>query len=400
MKYLITILIIFFSITELYSQFNLPGVLQRKVEEKTEEAVEKALEEDEKKPDEENENKEEAVKDESKAPVALTFASYSKYDFIPGESIFFFEDFEKDAIGDFPVLWNTNGSGEVTNTNLFPGKWLKMNGSSTFIPTIKYPFPENFTIEFDLVLVNSNSVLLAIYGAANPKDFNEGGAIPGYGGIKIDLGDNQHYYSNYADGQYIMNGSSQKSPLIQQKKFRLSVWIQKQRLRLYVNQTKVFDIPQGIPVNNILNTMRFETAYGEQIEVYVSNFRLASGLPDLRNKLLTEGKIVSYGIYFDSGSDKIKPESYPSLKTISDVLTANPEVKINVVGHTDSDGKAEKNLDLSKKRAESIKNSLINDFKIDAGRIQTDGKGSSEPVSDNNTTEGKSKNRRVEFIKI
>jgi outer membrane protein OmpA-like peptidoglycan-associated protein len=393
-------LIVFFSISELYTQFNIPGIIQKKVEEKTEEAVEKALEDDEKKPEHDKENKEDAVNEDSKTPVSLTFSSYSKYDFIPGESIFFYEDFEKEAIGDFPALWLTNGSGEVTTTSLFPGKWFKMNGDGSFIPTIKYPFPENFTLEFDLVLVNANSVLFALYGGENPKDFNEGGAIPGFGGIKINLSDYGHSFDNYANGGYIINGQSQKNPLKQKEKIRVSIWIQKQRIRLYLNQSKVFDIPQGIPQNNILNTMRFFTESGEQIEVYVTNLRLASGLPDLRNKLLTEGKIISYGIYFDSGSDKIKPESYPSLKSIADILTANPEVKIKVIGHTDSDGKTDKNIELSKKRAESIKNSLINDFKIENVRIQTDGKGSSEPVSDNNTTEGKAQNRRVEFIKI
>jgi outer membrane protein OmpA-like peptidoglycan-associated protein len=393
-------MILFFSISELYSQFNLPGILERKVEEKTEEAVERALEGEENKPEEQKEIKEDAIKEDSKTAVSPTFSSYSKYDFIPGESIFFFDDFDKDAIGDFPAFWNTNGSGEVTNLNLFPGKWLRMNGDGSFIPNIKYPFPDNFTIEYDAVLVNSSSIYMAIYGASNPKDFSEGGAIPGYGGLRISLTENGHDYSNYAEGNYILNGNSQKSLLIQKQKFRVSIWIQKQRFRLYMNQTKVFDIPQGIPANNILNTFRFLTEGGEQVEAFVSNIRFASGLPDLRNKLLTEGKIISYGIYFDSGSDKIKPESYPSLKSISDVLAANPEVKIKVIGHTDSDGKADKNLDLSKKRSESIKNSLINDFKIDAGRIQTDGKGSTEPVSDNNSTEGKAKNRRVEFIKM
>ena len=170
-------------------------------------------------PTKKKENKEESVTDNSKTPVAPVFTSYSKYDFIPGESIFFFDDFDKDAIGDFPVLWNTNGSGEITNLSLFPGKWLKMNGSGTFIPSIKYPFPENFTIEFDLILVKCNSVLLALYGANNPKDFNEGGAIPGYGGIKIDLGEN-YGYSNYAERfLYIKrlfskraNGSKSESP--------------------------------------------------------------------------------------------------------------------------------------------------------------------------------------------
>ena len=51
--------------------------------------------------------------------------SYSKYDFIPGEKVIFYEDFSQDAVGDFPALWNTNGSAEVVTTNLFPGNWMK-----------------------------------------------------------------------------------------------------------------------------------------------------------------------------------------------------------------------------------------------------------------------------------
>jgi outer membrane protein OmpA-like peptidoglycan-associated protein len=70
------------------------------------------------------------------------------------------------------------------------------------------------------------------------------------------------------------------------------------------------------------------------------------------------------------------------------------------VGHTDSDGDDAKNLDLSKRRAANVKNSLAKDFAIDASRIQTDGKGETEGVAPNTTSEGKAKNRRVEFIKL
>ncbi len=48
--------------------------------------------------------------------------AYSKFDFVPGENVIFFEDFAQDNIGDFPALWNTNGSAEVVTTNLYPGK--------------------------------------------------------------------------------------------------------------------------------------------------------------------------------------------------------------------------------------------------------------------------------------
>lgn len=70
-----------------------------------------------------------------------------------------------------------------------------------------------------------------------------------------------------------------------------------------------------------------------------------------------------------------------------------------IIGHTDADGNVADNLTLSKRRAASVKAVLVSEFKIDASRIQTDGKGQSEPIDKNNTPEGKANNRRVEFIK-
>jgi outer membrane protein OmpA-like peptidoglycan-associated protein len=120
----------------------------------------------------------------------------------------------------------------------------------------------------------------------------------------------------------------------------------------------------------------------------------------MRNKLLKDGKIISYGIQFDVNSDKLKPESYATLKEISDVLKENPTIRIQVVGHTDSDGDEASNLDLSKRRSVSVKNELVNKFGIDAGRLETDGKGESEPIAGNDSAVNKAKNRRVEFIKL
>jgi uncharacterized protein (TIGR02145 family) len=132
----------------------------------------------------------------------------------------------------------------------------------------------------------------------------------------------------------------------------------------------------------------------------ISNFRIAAGLPDLRNRLLNDGKIITYGIQFDVNSDKLKPESYSTLKVIADILKEDPSMKLNVVGHTDSDGDDASNLDLSKRRGASVKNELVNNFGVDASKLETDGKGESEPVADNNSTINKAKNRRVEFINL
>jgi outer membrane protein OmpA-like peptidoglycan-associated protein len=109
---------------------------------------------------------------------------------------------------------------------------------------------------------------------------------------------------------------------------------------------------------------------------------------------------VTYGIYFDVNKDVVKPESYGTLKAIADVLKENADVRIRIVGHTDSDGADAANLDLSKRRAESVKDELAKTFGIDAGRMETDGKGETQPVAANDNQTNKALNRRVEFIKI
>ena len=91
----------------------------------------------------------------------------------------------------------------------------------------------------------------------------------------------------------------------------------------------------------------------------MSNVRLAVGAPDTRNKLLTQGKWVTNGILFDVNSDRIRAESYGTLKEVAGVLTENADLKVQIVGHTDSDGEAAANLDLSRRRAASVKAVLV-----------------------------------------
>lgn len=128
--------------------------------------------------------------------------------------------------------------------------------------------------------------------------------------------------------------------------------------------------------------------------------RGGAGAPDTRNKFLTQGKWVTHGILFDVNSDRVKPESYGALKEISSVLSENADVKVQIVGHTDSDGEAAQNLDLSKRRAAAVRTVLISQFGIDGGRVTIDGKGETEPIDKNETAPGKANNRRVEFIKM
>jgi OOP family OmpA-OmpF porin len=149
-----------------------------------------------------------------------------------------------------------------------------------------------------------------------------------------------------------------------------------------------------------LNAVVFEMQLTDNWHFLITNIRLATGALDTRNKILTQNKWVTHGILFDVNSATIKPESYGTLKEMANVLKEIADLKVKIVGHTDADGKDDANLDLSKRRAASVKEALSKEFGIDASRMETDGKGENEPIDNNTTPAGKANNRRVEFIKI
>jgi outer membrane protein OmpA-like peptidoglycan-associated protein len=279
-----------------------------------------------------------------------------------------------------------------------------MKGGGYYIPEAKEKFTENFTIEFDLVPFNVNNLdylynmnFMFISGTmSNP---NEGGAIPGKAGTNITPGYDQIDWTNWSEKTegYKDRGSAAYQFKADQS-YHIAFWVQKQRIRMYANEKKLLDLPRGLIDGYVYNIFRIQTT--DELIPLISNFRIATGLPDIRNKLITEGKLITYGIRFDVNSDKLKPESSATIKEIAQVLKENPAVKVKIVGHTDSDGNDQANMDLSKRRAESVKKSLFRDFDIANERMEIDGKGESQPLAPNDTAINKAKNRRVEFIKL
>ena len=128
----------------------------------------------------------------------------SKFDFIPGEKIIFFDDFTSGAIGDFPVQWNTNSSGEVVTLGKLPGRWVQTTAGGFFIPEAKEKFTDNFTVEFDLYSTNkSNTEYLYntdfIFVSGTLADPNEGGAIPGKAGTSVTANYDAIDWTNWAE---------------------------------------------------------------------------------------------------------------------------------------------------------------------------------------------------------
>ncbi len=117
------------------------------------------------------------------------------------------------------------------------------------------------------------------------------------------------------------------------------------------------------------------------------------------NDLRATGHAAVYGITFDTDSAGIKPESAQAIAEIAKLLQADKNLKIFVVGHTDTSGAVDHNLKLSQDRAQSVMQALVRDHGIAAGRLRAYGCGAYAPVASNDNEDGKAKNRRVELVK-
>jgi outer membrane protein OmpA-like peptidoglycan-associated protein len=328
----------------------------------------------------------------------------SKFDFIPGEKIIFYDDFSSEDIGDFPAQWLTNGSGEIVTMEKSEGRWFQITKTGYYIPEAKDKFTDNYTIEFDMVILSEigSETVGGIDFFLTSDDLNNPsqGGQPGQAGLKIRPDYETVFWNNWSEAREWQGDEGQASfEFKPSQKYHIAFWVQKQRVRMYADEQKVLDLPRGLQANYAYNIFRMED-FSDENTPLISNFRIAAGLPDMRSKLITEGKLVSYGIYFDVNSDKLKPESNATIKEIAQVLKDNPTVKISITGHTDSDGDDALNVDLSKRRAISVKNELTKSYGIDEARLETDGKGESQPLAPNDNALNKSKNRRVEFIKL
>jgi OmpA-OmpF porin, OOP family len=391
-----------------FTQAQLLKKIKEKVDNKVNNTVEKKVDGAVNGNKEEQTNAENTTGNSTSNNNPPTIKTYSKYDFVPGEKIIVFEDFMQDAVGDFPDKWNTNASAEIVTIESLQGKWLKISKQGVFMPGFIDSLPDNFTLEYDLLCDNPGKVwsfyssLTSLSDRTHPEQWQSANNRFTFTVAAYPDGNSTSLIERRKDGvgESSMNtGTKQFSD--KTKPVHVALWRQKARVRVYFNQEKVWDLPNVLSQTALYNSLVYWLqAATDNGNFYLSNLRLAVGAPDTRKKILEQNKWVTHGILFDVNSATIKPESFGTLKEMADVLKEYSDLKIKIVGHTDADGKDDANLDLSKRRAASVKDMLAKEFGIDASRMESDGKGESEPIDKNDTPAGKANNRRVEFIKL
>jgi outer membrane protein OmpA-like peptidoglycan-associated protein len=118
----------------------------------------------------------------------------------------------------------------------------------------------------------------------------------------------------------------------------------------------------------------------------------------LLQEISLTGKATVHGIYFDTGKAVVKDESGPALAEVRKLLDKDADMKIFVVGHTDSVGDFSYNLDLSRRRAAAVVEVLVSQHGVNRGRLEPHGVGPLVPASANTSEDGRARNRRVEIV--
>ncbi|WP_300977660.1 OmpA family protein [Flavobacterium sp.] len=338
-------------------------------------------------------------------------------DYEAGTKIIATENFEQDALADFPVNWLTNSGGEVTKIK--KENWLMLNADGVFTATnFDKLLPKNCTLEFDVLVSDDYSFYSTSLGVNFipvknlKKEYQklDNSALGVDEGIQITVHPQDAGSASNAgtteikvitDSEAILkNDKAQKIFTNNHHRARIQFWRQNTRLRVYINGKKIWDLPQVFQ-NQKYNAITFSTgSYKDEDKLYITNLVLAEAGADTRHKLITTGTFTTNDILFDINKATIKTESETILNEIGRALETAPDFKVEIVGHTDNVGDAKANQTLSEKRAASVKEYLVSHFEIDRKRIVTSGKGATEPLAENKTENGRKQNRRVAFIKI
>lgn len=304
--------------------------------------------------------------------------AWANYDFKPGEQILYADDFMKDDVGDFPrSLEFVSGSMEIVEWQ--GARYLRASSSSKFEIVLKQPLAERYTLEFDLAVPAGGLWISPVENDNKQRiEFHNGGKI-GY------------YQSGreYTGTEWIES--------FRGKMYRARVMADGRYIKMYINERRMANIPNALGERT--NKLRFYVDGNTDMPAMFGAFRLAAGGKKLYDALAETGRVATQGIYFDTGSDRIRPESSPTLKEIVAMLNEHGDLKLTIEGHTDNVGNAASNQSLSEKRAAAVVAYLTGQG-VDASRLMAKGYGASKPAQGNDTPEGRQNNRRVELVKM
>lgn len=314
--------------------------------------------------------------------------AWTNYDFVPGDRVMFATDFEGYTIGRFPP--NLEFMGGMMQLVEWEGRTFLQ--SSTSDSHFKIPLgeqlPERFTMEFQAYVPGSTTrsrigiffsddVNAMRFGRYDAPFFTLARRNSGVGGDIESLADVTTYKDELADIRIAVDGAY---------------------ATMYVNEQRVANMPAFTIDREAYVVVVAGGREGQP--TLLTDIRIAAGGLELYDRLMADGRVSTQGVYFDTGSDAIRPESTGTLTEIGRMLGQHADLRLRIEGHTDNVGDADMNRALSDRRAHAVRTFLIDQHGIAPDRLEAQGMGEEQPVADNDTSEGRQNNRRVELVRL
>jgi OOP family OmpA-OmpF porin len=302
-------------------------------------------------------------------------------DFTPGTRVLYATDFKRDELGDFPRAFELKG-GNFEVAEIDGVRYLRGTSYGEFEIPLKESLPEMFTMEFEMQGVSGWEQ--NIYFVSDKDDTDA------------------HYLSFNVDqagiegpGQYrVMSSFKARGDEIQP----VQIMADGRYVKVYVNGVRVANAPNAKLGRS--SAIRFIVKAKDDHPFLLGPIRIAAGGKDLYKALDESGRVTAEGIFFDTSSDRLRPESEAALKEIGDMMTKHADLRLLIEGHTDNVGGTAKNQTLSDRRAAAVRQYLLSNHGIAADRLESKGFGASKPAGDNATEDGRQRNRRVELVKL
>ncbi|MEZ4701790.1 MAG: OmpA family protein [Rhodothermales bacterium] len=320
---------------------------------------------------------------------------WANYDFVPGHRVLAYHDFDAAYVGNFPDRM-TYLEGEMDIVRLPDGNQaLRTRNTGRFVVPLEEALPARFTVEFRVHATDARSFVMMYSTEEKGAGRSPGktlAALVGSQATGLTVG-------KYAEGPKSTRGMPPAFLVEDWVNVRIAVdgpyW------KMYVDETRVANIPQvDFPRGNGLAFYLSMYPYDGD-DLFVDDIRIAEGgRAILYDQLSATGKVITKGILFDTDSDRIRPESTPTLMDIAAMLEQHPELRLRIEGHTDDTGSATHNKPLSERRAAAVKAWLVGKRGVDASRLESAGLGAEQPVAGNDTAEGRQQNRRVELHRL
>jgi OOP family OmpA-OmpF porin len=317
--------------------------------------------------------------------------AWANYDFQPGDKILFYDDYTRDVVGDFPrrfVL--SQGNFEIVDVEGM--RYVRATSGGIFAIPMPAALPEKFTLEYSVNITHGNGYVRLMPGRAfqGPARTYQGSVVAvafGRAGIMPVGGAGPEVLTTVA-------AAATRDVIAP-----VRVMADGDHMKVYLGERRVANAPNAVFPRSDTLFLAVGSATPDY-PILIGPVRVAGGGKDLYDRLVEEGRVSTQGVLFATNSARIRPESTPTLLEIGMMLQGNPELRIAIEGHTDSDGTTDFNQDLSERRAQAVMAYLVTEMHIDAARLEAMGFGESKPVASNDTPEGKAQNRRVDLVRV